>query len=234
MGLPIVESPKYSLTVPSSGDVVTYRPYLVKEEKVLMMALESQDENQVIRALTDTISACTFGAVKAHDLATFDLEYIFMQLRSKSVGESAKLKFKCEKCDEYTEVTVNLGDIEPPKVEKAPIVKLSDNLSIQLRYPNVDTAMQLTKEGERSSVDKLFDALIATIETVFYNDEVLDAKDYSKQELLDFVESLNADQFKKLTEFSQGIPGMKKDVEFDCGGCGHHNKREMTGLQNFF
>lgn len=235
MSLPIVNAPKYSLTVPSTGEVVTYRPYLVKEEKLLMMALESQDESQIMRTLMDTISSCTFGAVTPAKLATFDLEYVFLQLRSKSVGESAKLKFKCSQCDEYTETTVDFNSIEPPKGNDIQRVKLMDNLSIQMKFPTVEDAMKLAKDGEEvSSVEQMFKTVITTIDTIFYNDDVLEAKDYSAEELMEFVESLSAEQFKSLTEFVQGIPSMKTDVEFDCESCGHHNVREVKGLANFF
>jgi len=241
MALPNLASPKYSMTVPSSGEVVQFRPYLVKEEKVLMIALESQDEVNITKALVDTIGSCTDGALNAKNITPFDLEYIFLQLRSKSVGETTDIRFKCEKCEELNDVTVNLAAIEAPKMQgkKDLLVKVSDNLSIQMKYPTVADAMDTMKHtrdtnSEASRVDQLFETIIASIDVIFYGDETLYAKDHTKKELLDFIESMNAQQFAALSGFANEVPSINTDIVFDCDKCGHHNERHVEGLQNFF
>lgn len=238
MALPIVNAPKYSMTVPSTGEMIEYRPYLVKEEKILMLAMESQDEISIMRAIIDTIGNCTDGKVDALHLTPQDIEYMFLQLRSKSVGETSKLKFKCSECDTYNEVQVNLSDVEAPELKKGKdlIVEISDDIKIQMRYPDMAVAMDImkTKGDDTKTVDQAFDSIVSAIDIIYYGDETLYAKDHSKKELLDFVESMNNEQFQKLVGFIGDGASIKTQIVFDCSGCGHHNDREVKGLQNFF
>jgi phage FluMu protein Com len=241
MALPNLAAPKHSMTVPSSGEVIDYRPYLVKEEKVLMIALESQDEVNITRALIDTIGSCTDGALNGNNLTPFDLEYVFLQLRSKSVGETTEIRVKCEKCEELNEVNINLAAIKPPKMQekKEMLVKISNDLSIQMKYPTVADAMDAMKHTRNSTddvskVDQLFETIVASIDIIFYGDETLYAKDHTKKELQDFIESMNAQQFGALSGFAGDIPSVSTDIVFDCTNCGTHNERHVEGLQNFF
>ena len=241
MALPNLAAPKHSMTVPSSGEVIDYRPYLVKEEKVLMIALESQDEVNITRALIDTISSCTDGALNAKNLTPFDLEYVFLQLRSKSVGETTDIRMKCEKCEELNDVNINLAAVQPPKMQekKELLVKISNDLSIQMKYPTVADAMDTMKHtrdanNEVNRIDQLFETIIASIDVIFYGDETLYAKDHTKKELQDFIESMNAQQFAALSGFAGEVPTISTDIEFDCVKCGTHNERHVEGLQNFF
>lgn len=240
MALPIINAPKYTMTVPSSGETVQFRPYLVKEEKILMMAMESQDDIQVMRAIVTAINSCTDGALHEKNLTPFDLEYVFMQLRSKSVGETTTIRIKCEECEEYNELTVNLAAIEAPvmKGEKDLLIKIQNDLSIQMKYPSVADAMDTMtanrKEGNESNIGQMFETLAASMDVIYYGDETLYVKDYSKKEIMDFIESMSSQQFEKLTSYISEVPAIKAHLTFDCEKCGHHNDRVIKGLQNFF
>ena len=149
MALPRIDSPKYELRIPSSGDTVEYRPYLVKEEKLLMMAMETKDQQQMIRALRDVIAGCTEGKIQANDLAMFDLEYVFLKIRGKSVGETTRVNLKCKSCDHKNEVEINLDEVEVQgEVKKNEKVALTDSVGVVLRYPTVKGIQkQLGKQG---------------------------------------------------------------------------------------
>lgn len=232
MALPVIATPKYTTVVPSTGEKIEFRPYLVKEEKILMMAMESQDEKQIVRALVDTIEACTDNKIKVSKLPIFDLEYIFMQLRSKSVGETSQVRVKCEECKEPNDITINLAGVQAPTVDKKKtVVKLTDNISVQLKYPTVKDSQNI--EGD-TQTDQVFNAVAATIETIYYNEETLRAEDHSKQELMDFIESLSSSQFQQLAEFVGHMPSLQTEVDYTCEKCGHKNHIMLKGLANFF
>jgi len=233
MALPKVTAPRHVLTVPSTGEEISYRPYLVKEEKVLMMAMESNNQQQIVRAIVDTIKSCTEDRVDANNITTFDLEYIFLQLRTKSVGEATTVRMKCSECEEMNDVKVDLASIEAPVVNKEKrIVKISDDISIQLKYPMVRDAMN-GSTGE-SVTESVFDAIMFSLDKIFYNEEILEAKDHSKQELMEFIESMNSEQFEKLGQEVGKLPALSKTVQYDCVKCSHHNEKELKGLSNFF
>lgn len=236
MALPkLNQSLKYEMVIPSSDKVVTYRPYLVKEEKLLLAAFESQDQKQAMRVMIDTVAACVNEEIDTNDLATFDVEYMFTQIRSKSVGESVDLKFKCEAidCDIGTEVKVNLNDVKVEKDDSVSnIVELTDDISIELRYPTYDAFVRNFREGvtEAEFGFQMIEDCIVAIRT---EDEQYLAKDVSQKELSDFIESMTNKQFEMVSAFLKTAPSMKKEVEFTCE-CGHENKVTLEGLQDFF
>jgi hypothetical protein len=237
-GLPKLDSPTYELTVPSTGTKIPYRPYLVKEEKILMMAMESNDTNQMMTAVKDVIRSCTFvdGSVLDVDtLAMFDIEYIFTQLRAKSVGEVSTIKVNCRKCDSPNEVDVNLENVQVnvPKSDMQTIT-LTDTVGVSLRYPSVDAMIKAQADESKSDVDRVFDLIIACVDSIYSGDEIFDAKEQSSKELSDFIESLSTQQFNKIREFIETIPSASIDVEFVCMSCSEHNLFEVKGLGNFF
>lgn len=236
MPLPKVESPKFDLTVPSSSARIQYRPYLVKEEKILMMAMESDDTNQMIRAVKDVISSCVeTDGFDVNELALFDLEYIFTQLRSKSVGESATVGVKCKECDVKNDVDVQLDKVyvDVPSTDKKTI-KLTDTIGVTLKYPSVNATVVAQGDTNKSNVERIFDLIVACIDSIYTQDEVFDASEQSEQELKDFIESLNTKQFNKIREFVETIPSASIDVDFMCTSCGKNNSFNIKGLGNFF
>lgn len=234
MALPKLVSSKYTLTVPSTGEVVEYRPYLVKEEKVLMTAFESKDKAQMIAALRDTIAGCTEGKVNIDTLAIFDFEYIFLKLRSKSVGETSKLAIKCSSCEARNEVSVNLEEVQVSKAKgKNNKVELNEEVGMMLRYPTVKGLYkQLT--NAKTDADQSMAAVVSAIESIYDAESVYAAENETEKSLLDFLDSLTADQFKKVSAFFEDMPKLKHEVKFDCTKCSEHNSVTLEGLENFF
>lgn len=235
MPLPKLESPKYEVKLPASGKKVTYRPFLVKEEKILMMAMESQDQNQILSAMKGVISACTFEKVNPDDLTMFELEYLFLKLRSKSVGEISKLKLKCKKCEKPTAVEINLDEVNVP-MEDLPEkkIKLTDRIGMVLRWPKVDAVIKLASKSEAEQKESAFDLVVACIESIYDEKKVYPAQDQTDEELVNFIESLNQSQFAKVQEFLQSMPKLSHLVEFECMHCKEKNQLKIEGLQNFF
>jgi hypothetical protein len=235
MALPILESPKYTLTIPSTKKSVEYRPFLVKEEKILMLAQQSNDQKQIMSSIESVVEACTFGTVKAKQLTSFDLEYIFLKLRAKSVGEISDIRCKCEKCEEYTEVSVNIDEIEVtwPTEKVDSKVMLTDKIGVVLRHILVgDMSSIVTTEDV--TVETVTDMIIASIESIFDESAVYPSDQSTHKELLEFVNSLSRSQLTKIEKFIENAPKLQHAVEFTCKPCGHANNFILTGAQAFF
>lgn len=235
MALPkLNDQPKFEITVPSTKQMHRFRPFLVKEEKVLLIALESNDQKQMLNAIADTVDACSNGSVKVNELTTYDIEYLFTQLRGKSVGETTKLQMVCKECEKTTEVVINLDDIKMTGGTTSPLIEISPNISVELSYPayvnmmNDDTIM-----GDDASAATF--AMIRTcIKAVLTEDERIDMKDEAPEAIDEFIESMSSAQFQKIREFIDDMPAMKHNVEFTCEHCGHENKTVLEGMQAFF
>lgn len=235
MALPkLNDNLKYEMVIPSSEKVVTYRPYLVKEEKLLLSAFESQDQKQAMRAMVDTVVACVNDDIKTSELATFDVEYMFTQIRSKSVGETSTLHFKCEAegCELRTEVDIDLSSLEVTKQDVDNVIQITDDISIELRYPTYDGFVKNFREGV-SEAEFGFMMLEDCMVAIMTEDEHHLVSDVSKKELNEFIDSMTNLQFTKVGEYLKTVPVMKKEVEFKCT-CGHENKVTLEGLQDFF
>ena len=233
MALPVLNTAKYEVVIPSTNKAVMYRPYLVKEEKVLMIALESNDQKQIMRALKDVISNCVDG-VNANELTTFDLEYLFMMLRGKSVGENININVKCKECESSSPYTMSIADINPPVVvdDVDNKVMLNDDVGITLKYPVLEDIESLASADEND--DGMFELIGACIDTVFTKDDVFKMADESKAERIRFVESLSSEQFVSMTDFFEAIPAMNALIKFNCIHCKAKNEVELRGLQSFF
>ena len=234
MALPKLGTPKYVLTVPSSGKEIEYRPYTVREEKALLIAVESKDQKQMIMAVRDLIDECTFKAVDSMAMASFDFEYIFLKIRSRSVGEGSDLLFKCKECDGKNEYTVNLEEVEVQgEVKRNLKTQLSEDVGVILKYPTVKGASESVSEG-KSQYDTTVDMIISCIDSIYDKDEVYPASEQSPAELREFVESFSSQQFKDVVELFNEMPMVRHDVEFDCVHCKTHNSIKLEGLQSFF
>lgn len=235
MALPKLDAPRYEMKLPSTNKKLVYRPYLVKEEKILMLAMESQDDRQMIRAVKDVISACTEGAIDVDQMTMFDMEYMFTQLRAKSVGEKTTVGVKCTSCETKNDVDIDLGNVNVTVPNaKSRKIELTKTVGLMLKYPSIDDVMGAQGAPDSSEVDKTFDIIISCIDSIYSNDEIFDAKDQTKKELKDFVDSLSADQFNKIKSFVEGMPSAKVAVSFDCSKCGTHNEFDVKGIANFF
>lgn len=235
MALPKLDTPRYEMIVPSTGNKVVYRPYLVKEEKILMLAMESNDQGQMIRALKDVIRSCTEDTLDTETLALFDLEYIILKLRGKSVGETTEVGLSCKSCEARNDVPVDLESVKvdvPPKSKRK--IKLTDKIGIMMKYPSVNTVIDADMSADNMSVDKVFDVIVSCIDSIYSNDEIFDASEQSAEELKEFLESLNTEQFSKVKKFIEEMPTATMTIDFVCGKCSEQNTQEVRGLGNFF
>tara|TARA_B110000902_G_scaffold265930_1_gene351799 strand:+ start:25 stop:732 length:708 start_codon:yes stop_codon:yes gene_type:complete len=235
MALPkLNDNLKFEMKIPSTDRVVTYRPYLVKEEKILLSAFESQDQKQAMRAMVDTVVACVNEDLDSNHLSTFDVEYMFTQIRSKSVGEISKLMFKCdaEGCGKETEVSVDLSTIKVIKEEVSNIIPITDDISIEMRYPTYNSFVENFNEDVDESTFG-FQMLENCIVSIMTEEERFSVSDVSKQELNEFIDSMTNKQFEKVGEFLKTVPVMKKTIDFTCE-CSHENSVTLEGLQDFF
>ena len=231
MSLPSLnDKPEYTLTVPSNGKKVNYRPYLVKEEKVLLMAAESKDENEIIRAIENTVAACIDDSIDVTRLCTFDLEYMFLQLRSKSTGENSDILIKCKSCGEKNEITVPLSDVNCSTQVGSNIIELTKDISLEMKYPSYRD-MNLSADNE----DQFgFEVIARCIDAVLTEEERIVIEEETTEDIEKFVESMTQEQFKKIIDFIQEMPALKYDMKFVCQSCGELNEREIRGIQSFF
>lgn len=232
MALPKLNStPSYKTKLPSTGQVLSYRPYLVKEEKVLMIAIETGDQKQALMAIVDTIKACIEEELNINELTTFDIEYLFTQIRSKSVGEVATILLPCTECETKNEVDVVLSEVEVKMTEQKNVIELTPNISVEMKYPSYVSVLDI--DPTKQEIESGFSILVDCISAILTEEERIDARDVSKKELLEFIEEMTSDQFKKLSEFLQNVPSLQKDVEYDCVSCGTHNTRTLQGISDF-
>ena len=230
MALPLLnDTPKYELKIPSTGKKVKFRPFLVKEEKVLLVAAESKDPNLMISTIIDTIKACVQSNVNVDSLTTFDLEYLFIQLRAKSVGERAPLKIKCESCEAENDYEVDFDDIKCVVKQKDNVIKLTDDISVEMKYPSYNELRDTDDEEEAG-----LNVLHSCISAVLTPDDRIDVADEPVESVKNFINSMTADQFKKISEFATNIPKVEYDIDFDCEKCGEHTHIELRGVQDFF
>ena len=243
MALPKVSTPTYELTVPSTGEKVSYRPFLVKEEKTLLMAAEDQNISTITKAMRDIISTCTEGEVDLKTLAPYDIEYIFLQLRGKSIGDVINLNLKkpdsieCEEseCPGSTEIKVNIDDI---KIDTSTIVdskiQLTKDIGIKLGFPQLDSVQKYTTKGGGMTPDGVFKMINDCIEYIWEGKEIYKAKDSTKKELTDFIESLNTEQFGKIRNFFESMPRLKHEITWTCPKCDKSAPLLLEGIDSFF
>ena len=236
MALPnINDNPLYSVLVPSTGKEVKFRPFLVKEQKVLMIAFEAQDENQLVTAMMETVNSCCRD-LDSTKLTKIDVDYIFAMIRAKSAGENVTLLANCEDCNEEITFIFNINDLKTPEIKsRTQTIQLADNLKIVMRVPSYTDIMAIEGyQEDLSQSDTISRMVLACIESVQTEDENIIMKDEPLEEKTKFVDYLTIDQFEKLTKFISDIPGISYDVKTDCKGCGATNKRSLEGIQNFF
>jgi hypothetical protein len=234
MGLPIQKAPKFKCKL-SDGTTVNFRPFLVKEQKYLIIAKESTDNEEILDAVKNLINAVTDGEVDAEKLPIYDLEYLFLNIRAKSVGESVEVALFCQEpdCDGSGRTNVNLTEVEIVQNKEVDSKHMiSEETGVTLRYP---TTKQLAKvDGIKDEGDKIIELLKFGIETIFDGEDIYYADDISDSELVEFIESLTLDQLESLNEFYESIPSVSKEVSYKCDSCGVVNNTVLKGLSNFF
>ena len=235
MALPKLNVPQYVVTLPSTGEKISMRPFLVREEKVLMIALESNDMQQISKAVRNIIESC-YDIGDMDKLTVFDIEYLFLQLRAKSVGENMNIQIKCqeEDCKELTPISINVDDIVIINQEQERTILLDKEagVGVEMRYPSLELITSMDME-KLSSIEGVMDLIVKCIDSIFDNDNVYNADDETPEELGSFVEGLSSEQFKKIQMFLQEVPAVYYKADYDCK-CGKKQEIELRGLNSFF
>jgi len=237
MPLPKINTPTYELSLPSNGKKIKYRPFLVREEKILIMALETEDQKQITDAVVEILDACIMTrGIKVQNLATFDIEYIFLNVRSKSVGETINVNIICPD-DEKTSVEVPI-DLESIKVKKdkshTNIVKIDDNLSLKLKYPSMDQFIESNFESSDDTIKNTMKVITSSIDMIFSEEESWNASESTEKELEDFIEQLNSKQFQTIEKFFDTMPKLSHRVKVTNPKTNVESTVILEGLAAFF
>lgn len=239
MALPkLNDTPKYDIVIPSTKMKTRFRPYLVKEEKVLMLALESEDSKTISNALLDLIKSCVDADLDETNLTVYDMDYLFCQIRSKSVGETARLMIRCEDdtCSTATEVSVDLSKAGVDVQDKINnMIRITDKVTIEMSHLSYHDVMQMNNEDFAGNDDNIiFNTILKCIKAIHTEEERLDVREESPADLEEFVNSMTKFQYAKLKDFVAKSPQITLDAEWDCVGCGKHQKMTLQGLKDFF
>lgn len=242
MPLPKLDVPIYETKLISNGKPVKYRPFLVKEQKLFLMATQSEELSDAIDVIKQVLRNCILTeGVDVDDLSTFDLEYLFLQLRAKSVGEVVNLRYTCnndvptengetKKCGGIVKFNLNLQEVKPEKEENhTNKIEITPKLGVVMKYPT----FKMLQNSNIEDIDVL-DLIVDCIDYIYDENEIYYAKDSSKEELIEFVESMQKDDFAKIEEFFNTMPKLRKDLDFKCPKCGYQETITVEGIQNFF
>jgi hypothetical protein len=240
--LPILDNPKYEIELPILKKKVSFRPFLVKEQKILLIAADSDDSNFMIENIKQIIKNCCLTEIDVDKLSSVDLEYFFLQLRARSVEEIVHTKYRCENrlpdgeiCKNSMEVNINLLEVNVETNGFEDDIKLTSNIGIKMRYPTIQIIEKLNSETSENDniIDKSFDAIIECVDYIYDDDNFYYTSEVKKQEIVDFLESLSIEQFQRIEKFFTNIPKLKKELEVICSKCGFEHKIKLEGLQSF-
>ena len=239
MPLPKIATPTYELELPSSGKTIKYRPFLVKEEKVLVIAMESEDTKQITNAIKAVIKACVLTkGIKVENLPTFDIEFLFLNIRGKSVGEDLEVNIICPD-DEETQVpvTIELDDIKVQKTEgHTNQIKLDSSIMLEMKYPSLNEFIKSNFDMEegKNQMDQSFELIAQCIDKVYTEDEVWSTSDCTKKEMNEFLESMNSAQFKQIEEFFTTMPKLSHTITVKNPNTKVESDVVLEGLASFF
>ena len=240
MPLPTITTPTYELSLPSTGKKIKYRPFLVKEEKILILALETRDQNQITNAVKDVLKKCVITrGIKIDDLPTFDIEYLFLNIRAKSIGEDINMIVTCPD-DRKTEVdvTVYVDEIKVIKSkEHVKDINLDKDMTLRMKYPSLNQFIETnfdTEEESQTTVDKTFQLIADCMDTVYTKEDAWESKDYSPNERLEFIEQLSSKQFKQVERFFATMPKLSHTIEVTNPNTKKKSKIVLEGLSDFF
>ncbi len=246
MSLPKIDAPIFTMNLTSIKDPIKYRPFLVKEEKLLLMAMEGGEQTEIVTTSKQIINNCILSEnVNAEELPLFDLQMALLNIRAKSVGEVIEIMVKHpeeknsngESCDGSTKIKIKLSDIKITLNDKhTKNVKLTDTITVGMKYPTMEVYNRLAdmENAETSTVEGLFDVVCDCIDNIYSGDEVFDTSEYDKEEMIEFVNSLTNEQFEKLKIFFGTMPAILHDIEFTCSKCGCSEKQTLNGIGDFF
>lgn len=235
MALPKLNSaPVYEMTIPSTGQNVTYRPFLVKEQKNLLIAFEAQNRRDLVRAVQRTIEACVEDNID-NNLTTFDVDYMFTKIRSKSVGETANILVPCSECETKNEVVVDLDDVSVDSEIPDMMIPITDDVTVQMKFPTYDDFLGNTNLLDSTTVtEALLQLIITCMDSVLTEEERFSLRDETAEDVINFLESMTSEQFERISQFANNIPNVTKTISFSCESCGHENEKTLKGLDDFF
>jgi hypothetical protein len=232
MALPKINTVLYDLELPSSGKKVEYRPFLVKEEKILLMALEGKDDKEMSKAIKQIITQCVSTAgFNVNKLPMIDLEYLFLNIRGKAVGDISTITFEHE-CGETINLDIDLSKVKVVKNKNySDLVKITDDVMIRLTPPGIDNVIGA---GNKNQIDMVLEIIRDSIVEIIQGEDVFSAQDHTREELEEFLNSLNSGQFKKVQDYYESLPKMKQDIEYTCPKCEKTETETLEGLASFF
>jgi hypothetical protein len=241
--LPKIDVPVYTIKLLSSGKTLQYRPFTVKEEKLFLMASESEEMDTIVDTIKQVINNCVLDECDVNDLPMFDIEHIFLNIRARSIGENINLRYNCnniiskegeedKKCNNIVSIDLNILEVQPEKEEgHTNKIEITDSLGLVMSYPNINILKQFNMENQG---DSIMNMTINCIDYIYDKDSIYYAKDTPKQELIDFLESMQSKDLEKIRNFFDTMPKMKKTIHFKCNKCEHEEDIELEGIQNFF
>jgi hypothetical protein len=240
MTLPKIDTPTHNLTLPLSKKNITFRPFLVKEQRNLLMAIESDDKESIEQNVRQVLTNCTLTeGIDIEKLPVIDIEFYFLNLRARSVGEMVDNKYRCnnvvddKSCGNIMETSLNILDIKVTNIsENAELIQLTDRISIKLKYPEFSVIKRVSKLT--SSTDVAFEMIADSVEYIYDGEQMYYASETPRKELVEFIESLNQNQFSKMEHFFTNLPKLEKKIEIKCSRCGHEHKLDVEGLESFF
>jgi hypothetical protein len=242
--LPKIDVPIYNVKLLSNGKNLRFRPFTVKEEKLFLMANENEDLDNVVDTIKQILNNCVLDDFQVDSLPLFDIEHLFLNIRARSISEVVNLKYKCnnnildeetkeeKKCNNVVEIDLNILEVEPEKQEgHTNKIEITEKMGVVMKYPSFETIKKFDIENEADSIIKI---TVNCIDYVYDSDSIYYAKDSTEEELIEFVESMQAKDLEKIKTFFDTMPKMKRDIDFKCNKCGHEEKIELEGIQNFF
>jgi DNA-directed RNA polymerase subunit M/transcription elongation factor TFIIS len=242
--LPKIDVPVYNVKLISNDKTLQFRPFTVKEEKLFLMANESEELDSVVDTIKQILNNCILDEFDINSLPLFDIEYLFLNIRARSISEIVNLKYKCnnnildeetkeeKKCNNVVEIDLNVLDIKPEKQEShTSKIEITERMGMVMKYPSFETLKNFDIENQSDSIIK---TTIGCIDYIYDQDSIYYAKDNTEEELIEFVESMQAKDLEKIKAFFDTMPKMKRDIDFKCDKCGHEEKVELEGIQNFF
>lgn len=243
MALPKIDVPIYEIEMPSSKKTIRIRPFTVKEEKLFLMAAQSDDSDTILKTIVQVLNNCILDDLDVENLPLFDLEFLFLNLRARSIGEVVELSYRCnnevvgetgeiKKCNNVVNIDVNILDIKPEEGEvQSNNIKLNDSLGIFMKYPSLRLLESSKKQDE---FEIIIEMILDCIDYIYDDENIYYAKESTREELMEFLDSLQSKDLDKIKQFFESLPKLKKEIDFDCKKCGHHEKIELEGIQNFF
>jgi len=244
MALPKIDVPIYEVELPSNGKKIRFRPFTVKEEKLFLMASQSDDADSIFKTIIQVLNNCVLDEIDIEKTALFDIEYLFLNLRARSIGEVVELSYKCNNevsgedgqsktCNNVVNIDVNVLDIKPSgNSSKDKKIQLTDKLGIAMKYPTL-AVLELSKDKE-DELDIIIEMIIDCIDYIYDEHNIYYAKDSTKEELMEFLDSLQSKELDKVKDFFEDLPKLEKDLDFKCKKCGHEEVIKLEGIHNFF